>query len=192
MGEAPTALPIVSTSVFPSRTPLSQAQAARLHTAGRFALAKSSSVSSVALTETRTSSDPAVLAAHLALPSRSRAPGPPDTRRGWLDAQYDETGNLSAMVVRRTATMTPSGSSGWQRFAYAWDEVGRLMSASRWDLASSRDYAVEHDVSSRLENPPPSRTPTSGRSFRSATFRCEGAPPHHAQRSSHSLYIRAS
>ena len=60
--------------------------------------------------------------------------------------------------MRRTATMAPSGSSGWQRFAYAWDEVGRLMSASRWDLASSRDYAVEHDVSSRLENPPPSRT----------------------------------
>ncbi len=83
---------------------------------------------------------------------------PPNALRGWLDAQYDDAGNLTAMIVRRTANMTPSGSSGWQRFAYAWDEVGRLMSASRWDLASSRDYAVEHDVSSRLENPPPSRT----------------------------------
>ena len=40
----------------------SKTQSARLHTAGRFALANPRSVSSVALTETRTSIDPAVLA----------------------------------------------------------------------------------------------------------------------------------
>jgi len=42
--EAPTALPIVSTSVFPARAPLSRTQAARFPTAGRFAPAKSRSV----------------------------------------------------------------------------------------------------------------------------------------------------
>jgi hypothetical protein len=35
---------------------------------------------------------------------------PPDTRRGWLDAQYDEARNLTAMLVRRTAVGPISGS----------------------------------------------------------------------------------
>ena len=73
----------------------------------------------------------------------------PSGHRGSLGAQYDEAGNLTAMVLRREGNMAPFATSGWQRFAYAWDEVGRLMSASRWDLSASKDYLSERSVPSR-------------------------------------------
>ena len=62
----PTPLAFVSTSVLPPRTPLFLTHAALSPTAGRFALAKSRSVSSVALTETQTRADPPVLAVDVA------------------------------------------------------------------------------------------------------------------------------
>jgi hypothetical protein len=60
----------------------SKTQSARLHTAGRFALANPRSVSSVALAETQTRADPAVLAVAPGAPSRSRAPLACVARRG--------------------------------------------------------------------------------------------------------------
>jgi RHS repeat-associated protein len=41
------------------------------------------------------------------------------------------------MVVKRDGACAPSAGSCWQRFAYAWDEAGRLMTARRWDLTTT-------------------------------------------------------
>jgi RHS repeat-associated protein len=54
-----------------------------------------------------------------------------------LEARYDDTGNLVDLAVRRSGTCLPAGSSCWQRFAYEWDEGGRLARARRWDLRAS-------------------------------------------------------
>jgi RHS repeat-associated protein len=54
-----------------------------------------------------------------------------------LDARYDDAGNLLEMVVRRSGSCLPVGSSCWQRFSYDWDEGGRLARARRWDLKTS-------------------------------------------------------
>jgi RHS repeat-associated protein len=65
---------------------------------------------------------------------RSAAGGAPP-RDGDLAARYDDAGNLIALTVTRNAGVPclPSGASCSQRFAYAWDEVGRLARARRWD-----------------------------------------------------------
>jgi YD repeat-containing protein len=83
--------------------------------------------------------------------------------KGALEAQYDAAGNLTAMVVQRdtaAANCLPSGASCWQRYAYAWDEVGRLMTASRWDLKTSTTASAnERTNSGVLAKPAPTRTP---------------------------------
>ncbi len=52
-------------------------------------------------------------------------------RSGALDARYDDAGNLTRLQVTRHGPCT--GSSCNQLFAYDWDEVGRLVTARRWD-----------------------------------------------------------
>lgn len=64
--------------------------------------------------------------------NRSSSPSSP-LREGNLEASYDAAGNLAGLVVRRDGPCLPSGASCSQRFAYEWDEVGRLVSARRWD-----------------------------------------------------------
>ncbi len=58
-------------------------------------------------------------------------------RRGDLAAGYDAAGNLTTLIVKRDGACAPSTGSCWQRFAYAWDEAGRLMTARRWDLTTT-------------------------------------------------------
>jgi RHS repeat-associated protein len=57
---------------------------------------------------------------------------------GSLGATYDAAGNLATLAVSRaagTGACLPAGSTCSQRFAYDWDEVGRLARARRWDVA---------------------------------------------------------
>jgi RHS repeat-associated protein len=54
-------------------------------------------------------------------------------RDGSLAAQYDITGNLFVLEVRRNGPCLPAGSVCSQYFLYDWDEVGRLVRARRWD-----------------------------------------------------------
>ena len=62
-------------------------------------------------------------------------------RTGSLNAAYDVAGNLKDLAVNRnpsgTATCLPSGSGCNQTFHYQWDEVGRLVRAQRWDIATA-------------------------------------------------------
>ncbi len=58
-------------------------------------------------------------------------------RGGSMTAAYDAAGNLASLAVARNGTCLPTGSNCTQRFAYDWDEVGRLVSARRWDLATT-------------------------------------------------------
>ena len=59
---------------------------------------------------------------------------------GELRAEYDVTGNMTSLTVRRDAgcigDATSVGCS--QHFAYRWDEVGRLERAQRWDIDSMK------------------------------------------------------
>ncbi len=59
-------------------------------------------------------------------------------RDGALTASYDAAGNLVGLSVVRgaSAPCLPAGSACSQRYAYDWDEVGRLARARRWDGAS--------------------------------------------------------
>ncbi|MDZ4063833.1 MAG: hypothetical protein U1E22_04110, partial [Coriobacteriia bacterium] len=50
-----------------------------------------------------------------------------------LVAEYDVAGYLTSLVVSRTGDCIPAGACLSQRFAYQWDEVGRLVDAKRWD-----------------------------------------------------------
>jgi RHS repeat-associated protein len=54
---------------------------------------------------------------------------------GRLDAKYDDAGELVGLVVRRAGPCLPLGATCSQRFAYEWDEAGRLARARRWDAA---------------------------------------------------------
>jgi RHS repeat-associated protein len=60
---------------------------------------------------------------------------------GGLTATYDAAGNLTSLAVVRRGTCLPSGASCSQRFAYEWDEVGRLVDARRWDGESGNASA---------------------------------------------------
>jgi RHS repeat-associated protein len=53
---------------------------------------------------------------------------------GSLTTGYDAAGNLTSLTLGRVGTCLPSNASCSQRFAYDWDEVGRLVRARRWDL----------------------------------------------------------
>ncbi len=55
---------------------------------------------------------------------------------GSLSAAYDASGNLVSLAVARAGACLPVGAVCSQRFAYLWDEAGRLMDARRWDAAS--------------------------------------------------------
>jgi RHS repeat-associated protein len=59
------------------------------------------------------------------------------TRAGDLSTTYDDAGNMLGMVVKRSGPCLPAGASCSQRFAYDWDEVGRLAGAKRWDLTAA-------------------------------------------------------
>ena len=58
-------------------------------------------------------------------------------RAGSLAARYDATGQLTDLLVVRNGPCLPAGARCSQRFAYAWDEVGRLAQARRWDVAAT-------------------------------------------------------
>ncbi len=62
------------------------------------------------------------------------ANGGTGARGGSLTSVYDAAGNLTSMAVDRNGLCSPLASSCHQRFAYDWDEVGRLSRARRWDL----------------------------------------------------------
>jgi len=55
-------------------------------------------------------------------------------RDGKLDTAYDAAGNLVGLSVLRNGPCLPAGARCSQRFAYDWDEVGRLVRARRWDV----------------------------------------------------------
>lgn len=75
------------------------------------------------------------------------------TRKGDLATNYDAAGNLTGLVTRRDGPCLPTGASCWQRFAYAWDELGRLVEARRWDLHPG----AERNQHSDLDAAPPAR-----------------------------------
>ena len=52
-------------------------------------------------------------------------------RAGALSAAYDDAGNLTSLAVRRNGACLPAGATCSHRFAYEWDEVGRLSRARR-------------------------------------------------------------
>jgi RHS repeat-associated protein len=58
------------------------------------------------------------------------------TRDGSLTTVYDDAGNLTSLALSRAGTCLPAGADCSQRFAYEWDEAGRLTRARRWDLAN--------------------------------------------------------
>ena len=58
------------------------------------------------------------------------------SKTGKLETQYDPTGNLTRLQVKRNGTCLPAGADCSQVFAYTWDEVGRLTRARRWDVAT--------------------------------------------------------
>jgi RHS repeat-associated protein len=70
---------------------------------------------------------------------------------GDLVAGYDAAGNLSGLIVQRDGACLPGKASCSQQYAYSWDEVGRLASATRWDLLVS--------VAPSLDGPLPSFPP---------------------------------
>ncbi|MCB9583780.1 MAG: hypothetical protein H6718_00190, partial [Polyangiaceae bacterium] len=55
------------------------------------------------------------------------------TKQGELAATYDVTGNLTELRVDREGTCIPTGKCS-QIYRYEWDEVGRLVTARRWDF----------------------------------------------------------
>jgi RHS repeat-associated protein len=60
-------------------------------------------------------------------------------RAGRLTAAYDPAGNMTALAVKRDGPCLPERAVCSQRFAYDWDEVGRLVRARRWDRADPGD-----------------------------------------------------
>jgi RHS repeat-associated protein len=69
------------------------------------------------------------------LRAAANASGTPNA--GALTAAYDAAGNLTSLAVQRSGPCLPAGAQCSQRSAYDWDEVGRLVRARRWDLASA-------------------------------------------------------
>ncbi|CAN5181222.1 hypothetical protein BH09MYX1_BH09MYX1_43600 [soil metagenome] len=64
------------------------------------------------------------------------ATGSSSTRDGSLTLAYDAAGATTGMALVRNGACLPSTATCSQRFAYDWDEVGRLARARRWDLGS--------------------------------------------------------
>jgi RHS repeat-associated protein len=57
-------------------------------------------------------------------------------RTGKVSTAYDGAGALVSVVVERSGPCLPVGAVCSHRYAYEWDEVGRLVRARRWDLAT--------------------------------------------------------
>lgn len=76
-------------------------------------------------------------------------------RKGDLSADHDAAGNLKNLINRRDGPCEPASASCWQRFAYSWDELGRLVEARRWDLAAG----TERNNHGSLTGLPPARAP---------------------------------
>jgi RHS repeat-associated protein len=68
--------------------------------------------------------------------------GAVSTRDGSLTTGYDDAGNLTSMNVVRYGPCLPTGANCTQSYVYTWDEVGRLVQASRWDSASTTGAAA--------------------------------------------------
>ena len=85
----------------------------------------------------------------------NRTLSPASPRKGDLSAAYDAAGNLTNLITRRDGPCLPAAASCWQRFAYAWDELGRLVEARRWDLAAG----TERNNHGALTSQPPARAP---------------------------------
>ena len=71
------------------------------------------------------------------LKSADNSSVPGATSTGQLSTAYDAAGNLTRLSVQRNGTCMPDNADCSQRFAYDWDEVGRLVRARRWDLAAA-------------------------------------------------------
>jgi RHS repeat-associated protein len=52
---------------------------------------------------------------------------------GSISAQYDEAGNMTHLIVQRSGPCEDPDGRCTHRFAFDWDEVGRLSRARRWD-----------------------------------------------------------
>jgi RHS repeat-associated protein len=70
-------------------------------------------------------------------------------RGGTVRAKYDDSGHMIRMDLARSGPCLPAGATCSQRFAYEWDEVGRLGRARRWDTAPG----------SSIDDPLPGGTP---------------------------------
>ncbi len=92
---------------------------------------------------------------HQLTSASNRALSPTSPRKGDLSAAYDAAGNLVTLITRRDGPCLPSGASCWQRFAYRWDELGRLADARRWDLAAGTERADHGDLTDPVPNRPP-------------------------------------
>ncbi|MGE0325729.1 MAG: toxin TcdB middle/N-terminal domain-containing protein, partial [Polyangiaceae bacterium] len=55
------------------------------------------------------------------------------TKEGDLSTTYDVTGNLTDLYLHRDGQCVSAGAGCNQYFHYEWDEVGRLVTAKRWD-----------------------------------------------------------
>ena len=53
-----------------------------------------------------------------------------------IQAKYDAAGNLRDLTLQRPSTCSSPEGLCTHRFAYDWDEVGRLSRARRWDFAT--------------------------------------------------------
>lgn len=90
---------------------------------------------------------------HQVLTASNRALAPSSPSKGDLSAGYDEGGNLIALIIRRDGACLPATASCWQRFAYSWDELGRLADARRWDLT----VGTERSNHGAIDDAPPDR-----------------------------------
>jgi RHS repeat-associated protein len=70
-------------------------------------------------------------------------------RGGSLSTKYDDAGQMIRMDLLRSGPCLPTGATCSQRFAYDWDEVGRLSRARRWDATPG----------SSIDDPLPGGTP---------------------------------
>jgi len=60
------------------------------------------------------------------------ASGSVSSRDGSLTVAYDAAGNMTSMALVRSGPCLPNAAVCSQRFAYDWDELGRLGRAKRW------------------------------------------------------------
>ncbi len=64
------------------------------------------------------------------------ATGAVSTRDGSLTIAYDAAGDMTSMALVRNGPCLPTGAVCSARFAYEWDELGRMVRARRWDTAT--------------------------------------------------------